>query len=290
MTLTRDHYNAYLAVFGMRLPLPTRRHMLAWISSETPDHCRVVGITVAALEHIAQREFAPEIRKDIRRAHLVDRKDWLGDMLGRKYSFDEWLAAYADNDSTVLATKVENATGRRIESYISFDNPEGLFRQQGFGWKFRREERELLRQLYEEQRGGALAPDHRIDRAGAVAVSSSNRDHSATNIVGRNRERRVEVAKSKLICAPGSRSDAVAITWDDPNVRSARMTKHGCELDGAYYNSTWAAWQSTDYHHEIVRQASESTSMSRCISFRQRLKAAGELIEHGHHWKIVPRR
>jgi hypothetical protein len=85
-----------------------------------------------------------------------------------------------------------------------------------------------------------------------------------------------------------AQSDAVALSWDDPEVRASRLKKDAVMLDGNYYPSTWQAWKATAYHQEVCQELSESTSSSRCIRFRKRLKVAGELWENGHHWKIVP--
>ncbi len=140
-------YDAYLAIYDMKLREGLRREMLTWAFVENPDHWPVVGITHAALERFTQHDFQCVSKMGIHRAHLINRRDWQAAMLAKKLPFDDWLDLYEQSDRTVLATSSENMKGQSLD-FIPIGVELGLFRSTGYRWRHTVAEREFLRSLH----------------------------------------------------------------------------------------------------------------------------------------------
>lgn len=142
-------YDAYLAIYDMKLREGLRREMLTWAFVENPDHWPVVGITHSALRRFADHDFQCVSKMGIHRAHLINRRDWQAKMLASRLLFDDWLALYLASDRTVLATSSENMKGRDLV-FIPISVELGLFRSTGYRWRHTAAERDYLRNLHSE--------------------------------------------------------------------------------------------------------------------------------------------
>lgn len=145
--LGRRIYDAYLAIYDMKLRDGLRREMLTWAFAEYPGHWPVVGITTAALNRFAEHDFQRVSKMGIHRAHLVNRRDWQSAMLANRLAFDEWLALYEQSDRTVLATSSENMKGGDL-IFVPIARELGLFRSTVYLWRHTAAEREFLRDLH----------------------------------------------------------------------------------------------------------------------------------------------
>lgn len=140
-------YQAYLAIFDMRLRDGIRREMLTWALTENADHWPVIGVTRAALDRFAEHDFKCVSGMKIQRAHLSDRRTWQSEMLQTRLSLDNWLDLYNRSDKTVLATSSENMKGMAL-AYMPIPTELQMFRSTGYKWRHGTTEREYLRALH----------------------------------------------------------------------------------------------------------------------------------------------
>lgn len=77
-------------------------------------------------------------------------------------------------------------------------------------------------------------------------------------------------------------SMGVAASWDDPEVRAKRTTRHAVRVDGELYRSVHKACEELDY---------ENRNDGTAIAWRLKIKESPNLRltdELGREWKLVP--
>lgn len=81
----------------------------------------------------------------------------------------------------------------------------------------------------------------------------------------------------------GKRSLGVATSWSNPEVKAARMTKHGVTVK--------AGGKTAEFKSAAAAFRALGLPMSKCIKFRGKLKASGkEVFEHNgvmHAFRLV---
>lgn len=79
----------------------------------------------------------------------------------------------------------------------------------------------------------------------------------------------------KEITANTARSEGVAKSWLDPEVKAKRAQRNGVRVDGVEYKSVTKAFEALELPLKMH------------VKFRMELKAAGKLEEFGHTWEII---
>ena len=77
-------------------------------------------------------------------------------------------------------------------------------------------------------------------------------------------------------------SMGVAASWDDPEIRAKRTTRHAVRVDGALYRSVHKACEDLNYEYR-----NDGTA----IAWRLKIKESPELClkdDLGREWKLVP--
>ena len=132
------------------IPRPHRKAAMGEVLYSHPDAWRVVGITDAALQLIADKDFQTIHAIGIVRAHFLKRATVYGKLLENPLGFDEFMDAFLEFDRCLLATKQENATDNGLpETWHKIDPDKGMFQRRGYAATFRPEvEGAFLRDLY----------------------------------------------------------------------------------------------------------------------------------------------
>jgi hypothetical protein len=160
-------HSIYLALFGALKTCPDgftkadATRMLTGLMAARPWSWRVVGITRAALDLLAQHNFRRPPRQ-LQRGHLVDRSTTAHLLFDRKEpaSLQEFFDVYLDRDKTVIMTNAENTyrRGSQLPKYIDIDPDLELFPSGTLvGWQHRNKEIEFLRKLH-----ARLQPPNRV--------------------------------------------------------------------------------------------------------------------------------
>ena len=136
-----DIYNTYLAFQQAdAIPLPHRKSAMGELLYAYPEAWRVVGITDAALQLVADTDFQTISSIGIVRAHVQKRADVYGKMLEQPLGFDEFMKAFLESDQCLLATKQENKTDNGLPAtWHKIEPAMGMFQRRGYSAKFRPE-------------------------------------------------------------------------------------------------------------------------------------------------------
>jgi hypothetical protein len=125
--------------------------ILTSIMSGKPFSWRVVGITEAALRRFHELNYRYQSRLGLTRAHLRERIETVRELLSRSepMSASEFIEYWLANDRTILCAVGQNKA--IVPPYIEIENNDGsLFSSNLVGWRHGKDERDLLRSLYEK--------------------------------------------------------------------------------------------------------------------------------------------
>ena len=114
---------------------------------------RVIGITMQALQQFKELDFKYKSGQGFTRAHLISRIQTVRSLLVSEtpVSATEFYNTWTNNDKTIICARGENR--EVVPQYISINNEDGdLFSCEGklAGWRHTRNEREFLRNLFDE--------------------------------------------------------------------------------------------------------------------------------------------
>lgn len=138
-----------------------------------------------------------------------------------------------------------------------------------------------------EQYGFAYCPHCGIHLANGVQDYDSMEDHAKQEndpsckisheflCLGCGEEFGAVIEEKEKPAANELRSEAVAETWKDPEVKAKRSQRHKVRVDGKEYRSVRAAFLAF------------GLPMAKHIKFRMELKAEGQLNAFGHHWEVI---
>lgn len=153
MTTSAEFYLFYIAAYkAVRVAGKIRPQHIAILQAATPlreNGWQIVGVTHAALAHMAARDFKDAI--GLHRAHIRPQADFLRESLERSEPFtekelDEFLDAH---DRTILATKAENAAPV-LPEYISLEGASGGIRSGSWSAVILKPGRKYLSDLYDK--------------------------------------------------------------------------------------------------------------------------------------------
>ncbi len=157
--LRKTLYELYVALFHARQNCPNDFNFRRLTTIQTAFMgiedfgWRVTGITPEALNLLAENNF--EIRRLPRllcRGHKIARNETTRRLFDRdtQVSLEEFFMTFLENDQTVIMLNTQNINGATFPEYIEIENPNAeLFPNHGLiGWKHRKVERELLRELH----------------------------------------------------------------------------------------------------------------------------------------------
>lgn len=144
MTIIEELHHDFLLIADMKAPIKTKARMLTELLSQYHNVWRVSGITEGALHVFIQNDFIKIPRMGINRSHKIDRVKSYTQMFEKvDTDTNSWWKLFYDNDETVLATSSENMSSKS-SNVIHFDNPDFLFRNSGFNWRYGKQERDFL--------------------------------------------------------------------------------------------------------------------------------------------------
>ena len=113
---------------------------------------RVVGVTPAALDALAEVNFYNRKELGLVRAHLVKRIDFVSHLmhLPQPANYEDFVSYWIANDQTVIALRSENGKDG-IAAYLPFNAP-GLFSSERLaGWVHGNAERTILKELHAQR-------------------------------------------------------------------------------------------------------------------------------------------
>lgn len=149
MTLQKDLHHDYLLISKMKAPIKVKARLLTELLAQYDNVWRVVGITRMALNVFIENDFKKIKRMGINRSHKVDRiKTYTHMFENVDYNPETWWEYFIKNDETILATSSENMSGNSSD-VICFINDGNLFKNSGFSWRYRINEKEFLKRLAE---------------------------------------------------------------------------------------------------------------------------------------------
>ena len=150
--MTKDElFHDFNLVKEMIVPIERKVRILTELMAEYEYSWRVVGITREALIRFSENKFRKVTGMGINRAHLINRKDFYPEMLGKEFkNCDDWWDYYLDKDRTILATSTENSA-HSFSDVFYFDKPE-LFKIKSYSWRHtKKDEGRFLENLFREK-------------------------------------------------------------------------------------------------------------------------------------------
>ncbi|MGZ8984552.1 MAG: hypothetical protein ACXW11_11485 [Methylotenera sp.] len=151
-------YAVYLSIFNLISSTQKKCSILTPLLGGYETSWRVIGITKAALELLAENEYR-YVKGAICRAHIVGRYETAKQIFECNAPLD--LSTFFEivwkNDRTVIATKSENKNNGTLPKVIPIDYLKKLFTcNEIVGFKFRKIEAEFLKDLHLAFNSGKL--------------------------------------------------------------------------------------------------------------------------------------
>ena len=156
--LKEQIYAVYISIFNLRSSTQKKCSILTPLLGGYETSWRVVGITKAALELLAENNYR-YIKGAICRAHIVNRYETARQIFECNSPLDlsTFFEVVWNNDRTVIATKSENKLNGTLPKVIPIDYLKKLFTcNEIVGFKFRKIEAEFLRDLHLAFKSGEL--------------------------------------------------------------------------------------------------------------------------------------
>jgi hypothetical protein len=163
----KTQHALYVALHAARIAAPdfwTDQHctrVLTAVMANRSWSWRVVGITPAALDALAEVNFYNRKELGLKRAHLIDRITTVHHLmqLPQPAPYEYFVRYWADNDRTILALRGEHRTSG-FRAYLPFDAPR-LFRDTLAGWVHGKAERLFLEQVHAKRPTPVAVPSVR---------------------------------------------------------------------------------------------------------------------------------
>lgn len=155
-----DFYAAYVCFFSLTsFDIRKKEDLMLTLTAGESWSWRVIGISEAALELLAQNDFRRAARI-VCRAHIVDRIDTVRAVFEKSSSplpQVEFLKLLFENERTAITTRPQNTPGGPPPpSYIQFNSSQSLFRNRSTGYSHGLDERNYLRGLYADYKNGKV--------------------------------------------------------------------------------------------------------------------------------------
>lgn len=172
-------YDTYAFFFTLPFSVQRKNVLFSALMAGEPYSWKVIGISRAALELLANGDFRYK-SSAICRAHIVDRIETATALFSNRsnpLSKAEFFELMRRNGSTIITTKSENKVGARPPSFIPIDTTLGLFRNKLIFCSYGAAERTYLRKLHSNFLAGSVSEQslNSVDMTQPAAAGRSSR-------------------------------------------------------------------------------------------------------------------